>query len=110
MFNKPPSHLGLHLIRNFVFGVIIIAAALFIGMFGYHTTEHMPWIDAFINASMILSGMGPVSPLTTFYGKLFAGCYALFSGLIFIITVAIIFAPIMDRFFRKIHLEINKSD
>ena len=110
MFKKPPAHLGLHLLRNFVFGVIIIAIALFIGMAGYHYTEQMPWIDAFINASMILSGMGPVTTLATFDGKLFAGCYALFSGLVFIITVAIIIAPIMDRFFRKIHLEINKSD
>ena len=110
MFKKTPAHLGLHLLRNFAFGIIIIGIALFIGMFGYHVSEHMSWIDAFINASMILSGMGPVTSLATFYGKLFAGCYALFSGLVFIITVAIIFAPIMDRFFRKIHLEINKSD
>ncbi|HMT03213.1 MAG TPA: hypothetical protein PKD00_07915 [Burkholderiales bacterium] len=95
-----------HLIRNFIFGLIFIIIALFIGMCGYHYYEKMSWVDSFINASMILSGMGPVTTLYTIEGKIFAGLYALFSGLAFIAIVALIFAPIIRKFFRKIHLEL----
>lgn len=94
-----------HLATNIIVGLIAIIVALLIGMCGYHAFEHMSWIDSFANASMILSGMGPLGPLTTTAGKIFAGCYALFSGLIFIAVVALIFAPIMHKFFVKIHLE-----
>jgi hypothetical protein len=91
--------------RNILVGLIFIIIALFVGMWGYHTFEKMPWIDAFANAAMILSGMGPLGPLTTFGGKLFAGFYALFSGLAFIAIVALIFAPVVHVFFHRIHLE-----
>lgn len=94
-----------HLTRNTIFGTITIAVALFIGMYGYHSLENLSWDDSFLNASMILSGMGPVATLHTTSGKIFAGCYALFSGLAFIAIVAVIFAPLIHRFFRKIHLE-----
>jgi hypothetical protein len=90
-----------------IIGILFILLGLFIGMWGYHRYEGMAWIDAFANASMILSGMGPLGPLNTYEGKLFAGCYALFSGLAFIAIVALIFAPIVHRFFRNIHLESN---
>ncbi len=98
-----------HLARNIIFGLLFIAIALFIGMLGYHLSEHMSWIDAFVNAAMILSGMGPLGQLNTFAGKLFAGMYALFSGLAFIVIIAVIFAPVIHRFFRKIHLESGKD-
>ncbi len=94
-----------HLTRNIFFGMFFIAIALYLGMLGYHLFEGMSWIDSFSNASMILSGMGPLTPLTSFSGKLFAGFYALFSGLVFIAIVALIFSPIIHRFFYKIHLE-----
>jgi hypothetical protein len=74
-------------------------------MLGYHYFESMPWIDAFANASMILSGMGPFGPLQTDSGKLFAGFYALFSGLAFITTAGIILAPVAHRLIHKFHLE-----
>jgi hypothetical protein len=93
------------LIRCIVFGWIAIAIALYIGMLGYHVFEKMPWIDAFANASMILSGMGPFAPLTTTEGKLFAGFYALFSGLAFILIMAVTFAPVFHRFLHKFHLD-----
>lgn len=93
------------LVLNFFLGTLIISASLFMGMAGYHYTENMSWLDAFVNASMILSGMGPVDPLHHDSGKLFAGCYALYSGIIFLIAMAIVFAPIYHRFIRKIHLE-----
>lgn len=98
-----------HIARNFCYGMMFITAALFMGMLGYHHFENMTWPDAFINASMILSGMGPVTQLNTIGGKIFAGCYALFSGLAFIAMVALIFAPIIHQFFKRIHLESQKA-
>lgn len=79
--------------------------SLFIGILGYHYTENMSWLDSFVNASMILSGMGPLDPLHHDSGKLFAGFYALYSGIIFLIAMAIVFSPIYHRFVRRIHLE-----
>ena len=87
---------------------MLIAAALFIGMLGYHEFEHMAWIDAFINASMILSGMGPESAVVTTAGKIFAGIYALFSGLAFIAIFVIMLSPAIHKFFRKIHVESQR--
>ena len=93
------------LVRSIAVGFLLIFLALWIGMIGYHFFEKMSWADAFVNAAMILSGMGPLSPLNTLGGKLFAGFYALFSGLGFILIVAIIFSPIAHHFFKKWHLE-----
>lgn len=106
----PLSKFITHLTRNIFFGLIFMAMALFAGMLGYHVYEHMSWIDAFANAAMILSGMGPLSPLVTFNGKLFSGLYALFSGLAFIAIMVIIFSPVIHRFFHKIHLEMDDSE
>jgi hypothetical protein len=106
---KSPHKFLAHLVRNMVWGFILIALALYIGMLGYRYFEHMSWIDAFANASMILSGMGPFAPLTTEGGKLFAGFYALFSGLTFIMVVGLMFSPLIHKFFRKIHLEIGNE-
>lgn len=94
---------------NIIVGLLVISVTLFIGMCGYHIFEHMPWVDAFVNAAMILSGMGPLGSLNSTAGKIFAGCYALFSGLAFIAIVAIIFAPVVHKFFTKIHLESKST-
>lgn len=85
------------IIRNLVIGFAIIAFSLGLGMIGYSYFEKMDWTDSFVNASMILSGMGPVSTLQTIEGKIFAGFYALFSGIIFLVVIAIIIAPIFHR-------------
>jgi phosphotransferase system glucose/maltose/N-acetylglucosamine-specific IIC component len=92
-------------VRNFGFGLLFIMFSLGIGMAGYHGFEKMPWLDSFLNAAMILSGMGPVGTLQTDAGKIFAGCYALYSGLALIAIVGIVFAPIIHRFLHKFHLE-----
>ena len=75
----------------------------------YHTVEYRTH-DAFLNAAMILSGMGPVAAIQTTGGKLFAGCYALFSGLALITTVAVVFAPIFHRFLHKFHLDAEARE
>jgi hypothetical protein len=96
------------LARGVGIGLVVIALALGLGMMGYRTFEGMSWVDAFVNAAMILSGMGPVSSLQTTGGKIFAGCYALFSGLAFIAILGIIFAPVFHRFLHRFHVEEAK--
>ncbi len=93
------------LVRSSVIGLAIIVASLVAGMAGYRYFEKMPWVDAFANAAMILSGMGPLGPLETTGGKIFAGCYALYSGLAVIVVTGIIFAPVVHRFLHRFHLE-----
>jgi hypothetical protein len=79
-------------------------------MMGFHVFAKLPWIDAFVNAAMILSGMGPVATLQTDAGKIFAGGYALFSGIALITIMGIIFAPVVHRFLHKFHLEDTGRD
>ena len=74
-------------------------------MAGYHFLEKLSWLDAFLNASMILSGMGPVATIQTSAGKLFAGCYALFSGLALITSIGVVSVPIFHRFLHRFHLD-----
>lgn len=90
-------------------GLAVVAFCLGVGMAGYHYFERLSWIDAFANAAMILSGMGPLAPLQTDVGKIFAGCYALFSGLAFVTIIAIVLAPVVRRFLHKFHLDINEK-
>jgi hypothetical protein len=92
-----------------VVALLVVAFALGIGMIGYRAFEPMSWVDAFVNAAMILSGMGPVSSLQTDGGKIFAGGYALFSGLAFLTSLGIIFAPAVHRFLHKFHAEELKG-
>ena len=82
----------------------LIGAALALGILGYHEIAKLGWVDAFLNASMILAGMGPVDTLTTTPAKLFAGCYAIFSGLVFLTIMAIVLAPVLHRVMHKFHL------
>jgi hypothetical protein len=95
--------------RSAIVGLTIIAGSLIIGMAGYHYFEKLSWLDAFVNAAMILSGMGPLEPLKTNAGKVFAGCYALYSGLALITSAAVIFAPVVHRFLHKFHLQTQQE-
>lgn len=94
---------------SFAVSTILISLSLFGGMIGYRYLEDMPWIDAFANASMILSGMGPLTPLVTWGGKFFAGLYALFSGLMLILATGILFAPVVHRLLHRFHLEDEEA-
>jgi hypothetical protein len=101
----PKTAFILRLSRSVILALLVTAIALWLGMLGYHTFERMTWADAYVNAAMILSGMGPVNPLATQAGKIFAGTYALFSGLTFIVIVGVILAPIIHRFLHKFHFD-----
>ena len=90
-------------VRHFLFGVLAIAVADGIGIVGYHFLAELGWIDAFLNASMILGGMGPVNDLTSDAAKVFAGLYALFSGLVFIAIMSIVLAPWVHRMVHVMH-------
>jgi hypothetical protein len=92
------------LAANLVLVLVMVAVSLAVGMIGYHALERMSWIDAFANASMILSGMGPLGELHSFGAKLFAGLYALYSGLFLIIAAGIILAPLLHRLLHSMHL------
>ena len=109
---QPLAPLGLflrRLARNSGIALLVVCSALFIGVFGYHTLESLPWIDALLNASMILGGMGPVNELRTDAGKIFASVYALFSGLVFMLVAGILFTPILHRFLHRFHLESSQD-
>ena len=89
--------------------LLVVAAALAPGIAGYHWIARLGWLDAFVNAAMILSGMGPVYDLasehTTNGAKWFAGFYALFSGLVFVVVASIVAAPVLHRVLHKLHLD-----
>ena len=93
------------LVRHAGIACIIVAAALAIGVLGYHGLAHLSWVDAILNASMILGGMGPVAVLDASASKLFASAYALFSGLVFIAVAGLLFAPILHRLLHHFHMD-----
>jgi len=93
------------LARSGALGAILITISLLIGMLGYHALEQLGWVDAFLNSTMLLGGMGPVDVPKTVAGKIFAGCYALYCGLMVIAIVGIVFGPVVHRFLHKFHLE-----
>lgn len=84
---------------------LLIAGSWLIGILGYRVLENMSWIDAILNSAMILGGMGPVNPLQTDAGKLFASFYALFSGVIFLVGAGLVIAPIAHRLLHRFHLD-----
>jgi hypothetical protein len=108
--HQPLASTSEFLKRSMRFGLLaagIILVSLGIGILGYHYLEGLSWIDSLLNASMILGGMGPVAPLQTVAGKLFASFYALFSGMVFLVAVGVLIAPIFHRFLHRFHLEIE---
>ena len=92
-------------LKNILLAVAVLFICLVIGIFGYHYTANIPWLDAIHNSSMILSGMGPVVEIKTVPGKWFSSFYALFSGVVFITNIGIILAPAMHRIFHRLHVE-----
>ena len=95
----------LRVARHVAVAGVVIGAALGLGVAGYHVFEAQSWLDALLNASMILGGMGPVDRLNTDGGKLFASFYALFSGLLFSGVTGILLAPLAHRFMHRLHAD-----
>lgn len=91
--------------RNIIIALLIMAMCLATGVIGYHYTDNIPWIDAVHNASMILSGMGPVVEIKSEGGKIFSSAYALFSGVVFLSIVGFILAPAIHRIFHQLNHE-----
>jgi len=88
----------------------IVLGSLVIGVLGYHFLEGLAWVDALVNAAMILGGMGPVDALHTNAGKIFASFYALYSGMIFLIIAGVMLAPVAHRFLHHFHLEMAEDE
>lgn len=106
-----PAKFAGRLIGNIAFALVLVGAALGVGMWGYQATEGMPAIDAFLNSAMLLGGMGPVDPpLHTEAGKLFAGVYALACGLIFVLASGIVLAPLFHRVLHALHVDDDDQD
>jgi hypothetical protein len=98
------------LLYNFGIAMAVIAVSLGVGMGGYRYFEGMDWIDAYLNAAMLLGGMGPVEPqLRTTSGKLFAGLYALYAGMVVLVAASILIAPLFHRFLHRFHLEEDEK-
>jgi hypothetical protein len=105
----PAREFLIHQLIYLVVAFLIIAGSLVIGILGYHFFEKLPWIDALVNAAMILGGMGPVNELHTNVGKLFASFYALYSGIVFLVSVGVILAPLYHRFLHRFHIEMEEA-
>jgi hypothetical protein len=101
----PRTQFFSRLARSGGMALALVLASLFVGMLGYHGFEKLSWTDAFLNAAMLLGGMGPVDPPSTEFGKLFAGVYALYCGLVVIFVAGLLLAPLLHRFLHKFHME-----
>jgi uncharacterized membrane protein len=89
--------------------LLLLLVSLGVGMAGYMAFESLSALDAFLNAAMLLGGMGPVNPPQTASGKLFAGCYALYAGLVFIVTAALVFTPVLHRVLHRFHWDDDRD-
>ena len=109
--SHPPlsrPHFRRRMVRHFLAAAALAVVSLGIGIAGYAHYEGLPWRDGFLNSAMLLGGMGPVDPPQTNGGKLFAGLYALYAGLVFLVTAAILMAPVVHRLLHKFHWEAGK--
>jgi hypothetical protein len=95
--------------RHALGALSLLLATLVLGMSGYHWLEGLSWIDSYLNASMILGGMGPAAELHTAAGKIFAGTYALFAGLVCVVGTSVVLAPLLHRAMHRFHLDGKES-
>lgn len=94
--------------KHTVAALIILSGSLLIGVAGYMHYYNLSWEDALLNASMILTGMGPVDKADTTSAKLFASFYAIYSGVAFLTSVAVVFAPVLHRFLHRFHIDTEE--
>jgi hypothetical protein len=95
-------------LRHAVAATALLLLSLAIGIAGYEYFEQLPWRDAFLNAAMLMGGMGPVDPPRTDGGKVFAGLYALYAGLVFLVASGLVFAPVVHRVLHRFHWEQDR--
>jgi len=100
-----PWHLAGHMVSGAFALVPLGAGTLALGMAIYHWVEGLGWSDAFLNAAMLLGGMGPVDPIHTTAGKWLAGCYALLAGVVFLVLAGVMLAPVIHHVLQRFHLE-----
>lgn len=103
------KHYYAHLLRNACFAMIVIGVSLIIGVIGYHHFFNLSWLDSLVNASMILTGMGPVDRAITNGAKIFSSVYAIYSGVAFLTSVAVIFSPVVHRFLHQFHIDMEEE-
>lgn len=103
-----PKHYAQRIIRNSLAGFVVLSLSVFIGTAGYHHFFYLSWVDSFYNASMILTGMGPVDKAPNDGAKIFASFYAIYSGVTFLTSVAIILSPIVHRFLHRFKIEVEE--
>jgi len=104
----PHRRFVLRLLLHLAAAVALLFLSLILGMAGYMYFEQLPWRDAFLNAAMLMGGMGPVDAPRTDAGKLFAGLFALYAGLVFMVTAGLIFTPVVHRVMHKFHWEQDR--
>lgn len=98
------------LIKSFCVAMLMIAVSLIIGVVGYHYFFKISWLDSLVNASMILTGMGPVDKAESDGAKIFSSIYAIYSGVAFLTSVAVIFSPVVHRFLHQFHIDLEDDD
>lgn len=103
-----PAAFGRRLLSHLAFVLLLLGGSLLLGMAGYHWLEGLGWLDSFTNAAMLLSGMGPLHAPHSDAGKLFAGCYALYSGLVFIAIATLLVAPVLHRVLHRFHFDAQE--
>ncbi|MFN8570522.1 MAG: hypothetical protein U0132_00620 [Gemmatimonadaceae bacterium] len=106
----PPAEFARRFMRGALIGALVITLGLGIGAAGYHWLEGLSWLDATLNAAMLLGGEGPVATLHTAAGKVFATAYALFSGVVFITAVSVLLSPVLHRWLHRWHLDVAEGD
>jgi hypothetical protein len=99
----PPHRFARRLLGHFAAASALVGVSLLGGIWGYEHYEHLAWRDAFLNAAMLLGGMGPVDAPRTDAGKLFAGLYALYAGLAFLVVAGLLLAPVIHRILHRLH-------
>ncbi len=104
----PQKHFLNAVFKNFLFALLIIGFSLLMGVFGYCYFFNLGWVDGLLNASMILTGMGPIDQAPSDGAKIFASFYALYSGVAFLTSVAVLFSPVLHRFMHKFHLDVEE--
>ena len=107
---KPRKEFVSRQLQYLSFALMILVVSLGIGTIGYHALGNIKWLDAFLNASMILTGMGPVDKMETDGGKMFSALYAIFSGVAFLTFVGVLIVPVYHRFLHKFHLNLEDKD